>query len=469
MQTAKSGHSKNHLLSLLAVVVVTRFLFAFFIWRVHGSAGFFRGDTRGYIGLAQSLLRGSFLSPGTYSIQGTPEIFRPPGYPLLLLPAIALQHVVIIALLENFLLAAMSAWLVWRIVTDFCPSSKAAFWSVLLYCFEPMGLVYSETLMSETLFSTFVLLFVWIFIRYFREPTPAKLALSALALGCATYIRPVPVYLGFWLIPVFFVLLLTLSWFQRATRAILFAVIFMLTLAPWVIRNAVVANYKAFSSAQDWNLYFMSAATVQAKLEHRNSSEVMVEWGATTSIEDYLRTHPEQRTWPEAEIARFWRSEAKRIILPHLLTYAVIHAKGCVRVIFNPGVTEVLRSAGIYPDSSNPLVSKLDQGFIRATLWLFQQYPVTAVLIPLMTVQLLLYYLLALVGLRRMPFEMSFLFCALFLYFVLVSGFPSAMARYRAPVMPLVCISAGVAVANWRMKKPATTKAAEATAVSELA
>jgi 4-amino-4-deoxy-L-arabinose transferase-like glycosyltransferase len=464
MQSPKLRDSTYRLLPLLAIVVITRFLVAFFIWRVHGSAGFFRGDTPGYIGLAQSLLHGSFLSPGTYSIQGTPEIFRPPGYPLLLLPAVALQHVVIIGLLENFLLAAVSAWLVWTIVTDLFPGSKAASWAVLLYCFEPMGLVYSETLMSEIAFTTLFLLFVWLLMRLFREPTFAKLTLSAIALGCATYRRPVPVYLGLWLIPVFFVLLRKLSWSQRAIRAILFAVMFILTLAPWVIRNAVVADYKAFTSSQDWNLYFMSAAAVQAKLQHRNSSEVMAEWGTTTNIEDYLRTHPEQREWSEAQIARFWRTEAKSIILPHLLAYAVIHAKGCIRVIFNPGVTEVLRSAGIYPDSNNPLVSKLDQGFIRATLWLFQQYPATAILIPLMVMQLLFYYSLALSGLRRIPLEVGFLFCMLLLYFVLVSGFPSAMARYRVPVMPLVCICAGVAVANWRSKK----STAHATGVAQL-
>jgi 4-amino-4-deoxy-L-arabinose transferase-like glycosyltransferase len=456
MYTAKLSDSKNRLLLLLTAVIITRLLFAFIIWRIHGPSGFFKGDTPGYIGLAQSLLHGSFLSPGNYSIQGTPEIFRLPGYPLLLLPAIALQHVVIIGLLENFLLAAVSAWLVWKIVTDLFTSSKAEFWSVFLYCFEPAGLVSSESLMSETAFTTLFLLFVWLFTRFLRAPTYSRLTLSALILGCATYIRPVPVYLGLWLVPIFFVLLRRLSWSQRAIRATLFAVLYMLTLVPWVIRNAVVADYKAFSSSQDWNLYFSSAATVQAKLEHRNPSEVMSEWGFTTSIEDYLRAHPEQRTWSEAEIARFWHTEAKRIISSHFLTYSVIHARGCVSVTFNPGVSEVLRDLGMYPDSSNPLVAKLDQGLVRATLWLLQQYPVTAVLIPLMTIQLLLYYALALAGVRHMPFEIGLFFCALFLYFVVVSATPAATSRYRVPIMPLVCISAGVAIANWRSRAEIT-------------
>ncbi len=459
MNSEPYSDSTSRLRFLLIIVFLLRLLFAIAIWKIHGPVGFFKGDTPGYIDLAQSLLHGSFLSPGTYSIQGTPEIFRLPGYPLLLLPAVALHRVVIVALLENFLLAAVSAWLVWKIATGLLPGSTAATWAVLLYCFEPAGLVSSESIMSETPFTTMLLLFVWLLMRFFREPTYAKLTLSAIALGCATYIRPVPVYLALWIIPVFFVLLPKLSWSQRAIMATLFVFTFALTLVPWIVRNAVVADYDAFTSSQDWNLYFTSAAAVQAKLEHRNPSEVMVAWGYTTSIEDYLRVHPEQRTWPEAEIARFWHTEAKRIIASHLLTYSIIHARGCVRVTFNPGVAEVLRDVGMYPDVSNPLAPKLDQGLISATLWLFRQYPVSVVLIPLMTLQLLLYYLLALVGLRHTPFEAGFLFCALFLYFVLVSATPAAMSRYRVPVMPLVCISAGVAIAAWKNKKPTITEA----------
>ncbi|HJX84587.1 MAG TPA: hypothetical protein VJ723_09605, partial [Candidatus Angelobacter sp.] len=54
------------------------------------------------------------------------------------------------------------------------------------------------------------------------------------------------------------------------------------------------------------------------------------------------------------------------------------------------------------------------------------------------------------VGLRRIPFAVAFFFCAIFSYFVLVSGIPAAVARYRVPIMPLVCICAGVAIAQWR-------------------
>lgn len=48
-------------------------------------------------------------------MEGQTEVFRTPGYSFLLLPAVAFHHVAFIGLLESFLLATFSAWLVWKI------------------------------------------------------------------------------------------------------------------------------------------------------------------------------------------------------------------------------------------------------------------------------------------------------------------------------------------------------------------
>jgi len=61
-----------------------------------------------------------------------------------------------------------------------------------------------------------------------------------------------------------------------------------------------------------------------------------------------------------------------------------------------------------------------------------------------------------LAGLRRLPAEISAFFVSVAVYFILVSGGPIATARYRSPFMPLICISAGVAIANWPEKSKST-------------
>lgn len=446
LRTTQDTGSNKPLKLLLAITVVSRIFFALVIWKISGPSGFFGSDTGTYVEPARALLHGSFSS------LGGPELFRTPGYPLLLMPAVALGHLVIIALAENFVLAALTAWMIWEIAGSLSPDPKGAFWAVLLYCFEPMGFLHSEKILSETLFTTLFVLFVWILVRFLREPRYAGLALSAVVLGCATYVRPASLYLGLWLVPLLLLFPRALSWRQRACRAILFPVMFMLTLAPWVVRNTKAAGYMGFSSNSAGCLYFYSAAAVQAKLAHRSLSQIQDEWGHVNS-DHYFHMHPEQRAWSQARVAQFWGAEAKRIISRHWVLYSLIHARGCAVVLFEPGATEILKVLRLYPEFGGLLSRALDQGFWRAALWLFHEHPIAAVLLPLLLAQLLLYYAFALAGLRRLPLDAKFLFVSLVVYFVLVSGIPAAVARFRVPIMPLVCISAGIGAAEWCMKK----------------
>jgi len=243
-----------------------------------------------------------------------------------------------------------------------------------------------------------------------------------------------------------------------------FFLVFALVLAPWFVRNARVADYPGFSSVSDQALYFYSSAAVQAKLERKSLTNVQRELGWNDQ-ERYFQLHPEQRAWLQGRIARFQRAEAERIILAHPATYFWIHARGCAIIILDTGVTEALKSLQQYPESGGLLSRAADEGLFRATLWLIRQYPVAVLGLLLLGMQLLLYYVLAVNGLRRMPLEASLLFTSLFLYFVLVSGTPAAVARYRVPVMPLVCIAAASGTRRQRerqeVRQTLTSRAAD--------
>jgi hypothetical protein len=232
-----------------------------------------------------------------------------------------------------------------------------------------------------------------------------------------------------------------------------FPLMFGLTLAPWIIRNARSAGYNGFSSVSDEALYFYSAAAVQARLEHKSFAQVQQDLG-WNDRERYFESHPDQRTWSQGKIARFERTEAERVIAHHLPTYSLIHARGCAIVLLDPGVTEMLKVVRLYPESGGLLSSITDEGLFRAILQLLRQYPVAVVALILLGAQLVVYYGLALAGLRRMPLDLNVFLSWVSLYFVLVSGQPSAVARFRTPIMPLVCIAAGAAVAKWGKGAP---------------
>ena len=438
--------TQKRALLLLALVFIVHIVVALVTWKVSGPSVFFKADTGHYLEPAQALLHGSF------STAGSPELFRTPGYPLLLVPAVASAHVVMVALLENSLLAAFTAWLVWRVTAHLFPGAKAAWWAVLLYSVEPLGFLYSETIMSDTAFTAVLLLFVWLFLRFLDSPSYGRLALSAFALAGAAYVRPASTYLAFLLSALLLIFPRALSPRRRLARAVVFPVVFQLLLLPWVVRNALVADYAGFSSSGNWNLYFQSGAAIQAKLEHRSFAETHLAFGANNN-EVYFQQHPEQRAWTQGRVVRAWGREGRKIVWAHWATYLPIHAKGMAIVTFEPGTTELLKLFRLYPETGGLLVRVHDQGFTQATLWLLRQYPVTIVVLPLLAAQMVLYYVLALVGLRRLPAAVKVTFIIMIVYFTVVSGMPAAVARYRVPFMPLLCVCAGGAIAQWRGTK----------------
>lgn len=443
VQAESRSRSQISILVLLALVFFSRLVFAFIIWTISGPPGFFTPDSPGYLGLARSLLDGSF------SADGAPIIVRTPGYPLFLVPAVLFQHSVLVAVFENLLLAVGSAWLIWRIVGTLFPGSQASTWAVLLYCFEPVGFLYSVKLMSETPFCAQLLLFIWLVILFFRQPSYTRLLLAAAVIGWATYTRPVTIYLGVWLIPVFLLFPRSLPFLQRSFRTLLFLAVFASTLAPWMIRNAKVADYIGFSSIADIGVYYYSAAAVQAKLEHKSYVQLQEEWGFWDN-QRYFEAHPEQKSWSRAQINRFMQAESRKILLPHLPTYFVLHARGFVILLFDTVATVILQAVQLYPERGGLMARTVDLGFVGGMMWLVRNHPIVGAVFLLLGVQLVLYYVLALFGVRQLPLAVGCFFGFLVLYFVLISGGPIACGRYRAPIMPLVCVPAGVTIANWR-------------------
>lgn len=412
---------------------------------LNGYQGFLSPDTLTYVAPAESLLHGHF------SVNGIPEIVRTPGYPLFLVAAVATHHWIFFGLLENFCLATASAILVWKIACELFPSSHAGWWALLLYCFEPVGFLYSEKLLSDLLFATELLLFVWLVVRFLRKPGFRPLLCSAAVLGVATYTRPVSLLLGLWLLPFFLLFPGQLSWSKRIARAAAFILTFALMLVPWVIRNFAVAGYRGFSAVTDVNLYFYSDASIKSRLERKGYAQAQRELGFDNQ-EAYFRLHPEQRDWSQARILQFQGAEGQRMISQHLVLYAKIHLRGCVIVVLDPAATEAMKFLRLYPESGGLIYHATDQGPVQATLWLIQNYPKIVVTLLLLFAQLVLYYLLGLVGLRQLPLAARLLFIVLSIYFVLVSGSSYAVARFRMPIMPLVCIAAGVAIAGYRAR-----------------
>ncbi|MGH9907686.1 MAG: glycosyltransferase family 39 protein, partial [Pyrinomonadaceae bacterium] len=265
-----SGQTERFPLTLFAFAVLVRVSLAVAAYLFTSDLQVFHApDTSSYIQPTQEL-----LSDGTFSLNGNAELKRTPGYSLVLGPGITVNHVEVVTIAIQILLGALSVWLVFLISLQIFASYRCALIAAWLYAIEPLSILYTSKLLTETWFGTLLLLSMYFLIRHLnrREARPFTkcLFVSAVTLAATAYVRPVSYFL-----PIFiflgWVLVILIGYRTKRvssvgvklTSAIGFFVVSMSLIAAWQVRNYVQAGYSGFSGVPDSNLYFyLGAATL---------------------------------------------------------------------------------------------------------------------------------------------------------------------------------------------------------------
>jgi 4-amino-4-deoxy-L-arabinose transferase-like glycosyltransferase len=181
--------ARKQLLLLLGLALAVR-LAAGFYWQSRHPDGFGMGDSDGYFTLGRAIAEGR-----PYEYHGA-QIFRAPGYPLLLAPVLRLSdtHAVLAARLENALLGTLAVAGVWWLARQlFGP--RAALLAALLAALFPESVAASALVLSDTPFCALMLLQFGLWTAAWKlgrsAPATVFLALAAgLAAGAATLVRP---------------------------------------------------------------------------------------------------------------------------------------------------------------------------------------------------------------------------------------------------------------------------------------
>ncbi len=413
-------------------------------------------DTASYTALTCEL-----AETGRFARHGEPEIVRTPGYPLLLLPGIVIGRPELITIALQVILSCLTAYLVYRIALLLFESRRIATVCCLLYAVEPLSVVYTSKLLTETLFTCATALFVLYLAKYLKNGGLRHVVISAAALSASVYVRPISYFLP---------ALVAIGLLLRALRggpegrrllghACVFFVVSMGAVGLWQVRNAVLAGYGGFSATADINLYFYQGASVLAAERACPYYQVQEEMGYGDE-NAYLQNHPQQRQWGRAERYRYMRRQGASTLVSHPLTYLNIHLKGMARALFDPGAFAYLKLFKLYPRSGGLLGMAVDRGVVKTAFYLFNHKPLVFWSNVLLGVVLGFYLLLAAVGLFSKAVLKNRAAVMIFLigvYFLALSGGPQAEGRFRHPVMPMVCVLAGLGLslvqAWWRRRR----------------
>jgi Dolichyl-phosphate-mannose-protein mannosyltransferase len=404
-------------------------------------------DTSSYLKPAQSLLR-----TGRFAIWSGPEIVRTPGYPVFLLPGLAAGHVIPVTIALQVLASCLTVYLVYRISLLLFERRRLAVSCALLYAFEPLSILYTGFLVSETLFTTMTTLFLYILVKYLRTGSTWALLGAAIALAASIYVRPV----GYFLPPILACGLVVWGLATRRFRpgrlfahVALFLIVSMGLTGLWQLRNWREAGYPGFSTVASLNMYYYLGASVLAARESVPFYDMQTRLGWPVNEED----------WTRAEKHRYIGREGRRIVLEHPVLYARIHLDGIMRMLLDPSGTECLKYFQLYPQHGGLQGVMVDKGLVRTVVIMAREHPLlfwsNLVLAPLLGFYLL-FSVVALFSRRFITDPAVLAALGVAAYFLLIAGGTDATGRFRHPDMPILCIFAGYglffAIGKWRAR-----------------
>jgi len=222
-------------------------------------------DTSSYLGVALNILEtGAFHSQEA----GIIDLYRTPVYPVFIA---GLQFIFgnSAAVIINFqlLITGIEALLIYIIARDLW-DQKTGLISCVLYSLFSASWLSAATILTETLFSFFLLLSFYFFVKFHKSRQTRWLTLTSFFLGVATLTRPIGlVVYGVW-VPVYFMLYYKKGKIrQHLKNTIAFLIPCGLLILCWMTRNWIVWDQFTLSTITGRNMdYYLAPAVLsQAK------------------------------------------------------------------------------------------------------------------------------------------------------------------------------------------------------------
>jgi 4-amino-4-deoxy-L-arabinose transferase-like glycosyltransferase len=416
---------------ILLLGVAVRVGIAAAAFRLRGTSAFMMPDSYGYLELATNI--GALA--GFRSASGYPELFRTPGYPLMLLPGVLVGHPIVFALAVQLLICAAIILVTIAIARCVFPDDRMALLCGLCVALEPTLILWSLKVMPETLLTLCLVLFIWAVVHAMNGRGWPWVVAAAVCISAAAYVKPIAYPL---------VLLLVVATPLLGSRRqhlgrMLGGFVLMcgILLGAWHIRNISVASYYGFSTLFEHAMYFSAGAGVAARHEGTPYREVRKRFD--TQLISLREDNPNRY----AEMRRIGWS----LMADQPVEAARLQLQGALRTAIDPGTVEFLRLFGWYPEFGGATQSTVDRGLISTVRGLAHDYPMllwTSIAVEPMLVAMCVLPLIA--ASRAESRSSVFVIMGIVvLYLLLAGGGVPGSSRFRSPASPLMVLMSAFA------------------------
>lgn len=443
-------------LAALAVLAIGLKLLAFLYLAARQPEGLRSRDTPSYVAPVADL-----LSSGSFSVEGTPETLRTPGYPLVLAAVQAVTGDVRAAVPLQILLGAAAALMAWSLVrrrlSDRGREAEGAATAALVVTLvDPTYTISQLQLAPETVFSVLVLAGLVLITRSVESNQRATLLAGFLLVSLSAFVRPISVLLPYALA------LALLGWALLGERrhiagAVVLAVVIHTAMAgAWMLRNDRAIGYPAFSTVAQVNLHEYIAAAALARHEGRR-------WSTTQRA---LRKRLRDLDLPAGEYNRRATAEAWEIIRSHPDDVLAVVAKGGTAIVLDPGTGELVNMLGLREGRSDLIYRYQEMSPLAFARYLVRNEGILAVALILGALWLAAVWLGVGAGMLRLGRRWSVgdvVLAVSGVYLIGVAAGANGIGRFRSPAVPILAYFAGIGLAgvvSWLHRRRATDQPA---------
>lgn len=240
--------------SVFFIIAACLIWFKFFAFQLYinqcGQDAIFLPDSASYVNLSDALIKNKAFAHGDQNGVLVPEIFRTPGYPVLLaILSGVFQFEFIQVIYFQIFVSILTAFIIYKTMNVVNPGLKHLCSLFVLFDFS---ITYNSMhIMTETLFTGALAGFLYFFVIYLNSGKTRDLLIAAFLSALCIYIRPIGYYLPYVVIACYF-----FSFYKKSSRrviahSVLFIIVVSFLLSLWHLRNYLQLGEWRFSSIGD--------------------------------------------------------------------------------------------------------------------------------------------------------------------------------------------------------------------------
>ncbi len=444
---------------ILSVGLILRILLFFMYQPYNNIDEVMRGDAKEYHLIAVSLIeKGQFFVENS-----TIDTFRTPAYPIFLAIIYLIFGINVNAVIAVQLIIALgSVFLIYKIAYRLF-NKRVAILSAAILSIEPNHILISYDLLTEILFIFILLAGTLCLIRSIQENSYKFLIFSAFLVGLTSLIRPISLFIP--IIPIFIITIKSISdkenWNIILKKSSLFVIIFIITIAPWFIRNKIVYDSFSFTSISGFNLLNYNVAYTINANEDKPLVKIREELYKNKVLPMGDSIKMEQNRFYLSEIQK---KVAMDYIKNHKWNYFKAHIIGMINLY---SVCSYKTFILHFFKVKRPVISEIDtkeRGKVLLSLERLRGYSIYTIIFGLIYFFLFIVvmYILVAIGIWELVKEKRFVLIlsllSVIMYFTVLTGVVGGVERYKMPISAyyILFASYGVNMLINKLKKQNT-------------